>query len=469
MWSARKEQGRKSLPGPELPDHLWSMIAGIVGPKDWARVSGTCKAFHRTQFRLIEVQSNRLDELVWLSKRWRTAQALLIQPSSLEGNSASADAEILELMSAAGALWPHNLRHLSVHAPVGVNYTIFTAVPQWVQQVLSNTHKLEVLVLNGVWPVPVAQIPMTALKHLAMTATDGALPADWACIESLCCLETLHIAVPIRRSHGDECSTPASAMHLLGCSNLRALHVRNLVPADLAVPATCRVTLQGIVLLTDVVEITSGFWQGIMAILPACNVFSTRICRDSQLKILESALGQPLPKLEELELNCMNISADKAPLAFEIRGAMPRLTRLSIGNGGALINVFVRSCVHLRSLSLEGDHGISFTAVHEAAMFRDIEQVEMQWFSGHLELKDTLEVLLQDRSTETPIECTLNEREGNFKCLLGSAREGVKWQSTSLDMRLSGFSRHPYNCLSILKCGACEECLKQAGLLQMYR
>lgn len=98
MRSGEDKQDWNPQPGPELPDDLWSTIAGIVGHTDWVRVPGTCKAFWRAQLRGIEVQNNRPEELLWLSKRWSTAQALVIQPSSLEGSSASADAEILEHM-----------------------------------------------------------------------------------------------------------------------------------------------------------------------------------------------------------------------------------------------------------------------------------------------------------------------------------------------------------------------------------
>lgn len=106
--------------------------------------------------RIIELKSNRCDELFWLSKRWRTAEALVIQPASLQGRSASADAELLERMTVAGVLWPQNLRHLSVRAPIDMDFRNDTPVPQWVQQVINNTHKAEVLVLKFVRPVPTA-------------------------------------------------------------------------------------------------------------------------------------------------------------------------------------------------------------------------------------------------------------------------------------------------------------------------
>ncbi|BDA43735.1 hypothetical protein COCOBI_04-7500 [Coccomyxa sp. Obi] len=69
MRTRSKEAARRALPGPELPDEVWFVIAEMVGQKDWARASGTCKTFWKTQLRVITVQSNKHDELLWLSKR----------------------------------------------------------------------------------------------------------------------------------------------------------------------------------------------------------------------------------------------------------------------------------------------------------------------------------------------------------------------------------------------------------------
>lgn len=220
---------------------------------------------------------------------------------------------------------------------------------------------------------------------------------------------------------------------------------------DLAVPAACRVTFQGIVLF----RIGSGSRQGIMAMLRACSVCSIRLLIEegpsgiSQLSILETALGQPLLKLEELDIISNSLGAAHSP--FEMCGAMLRLTRLCIRGEGSPIHVIVRSPVYLRSLILQVHSDINFTPVHAASMFRDIEQVEMLWSGSQPQFILTLVPLLQARSRETPIEWKLHndyvdeyddlseeygvacKPVGEFKWLLVGDREVVRWQVPSSD------------------------------------
>lgn len=253
---------------------------------------------------------------------------------------------------------------------------------------------------------------------------------------------------------------------------------------DLAVPAACRVTFQGIVLF----RIGSGSRQGIMAMLRACSVCSIRLLIEegpsgiSQLSILETALGQPLLKLEELDIISNSLGAAHSP--FEMCGAMLRLTRLCIRGEGSPIHVIVRSPVYLRSLILQVHSDINFTPVHAASMFRDIEQVEMLWSGSQPQFILTLVPLLQARSRETPIEWNyimimlmstmifqrstglLVSLWGNLSgCWLAVGR--LLGGKSLLQTRCMANQR--IHCQSVLKCGACEGCLEQDSLLQLYR
>lgn len=136
----------------KLPLDLWQRIFALLSPKEWAKVSGTCRFFRGIQLGVLDMHVNSHNALRWAGKHWQASVRLgLVFKSGFEFSCLPP--EVLAL---------GNLQLLRVSA-----VTTDEACPMWLGSLLTSCKALQVLFIDCGYALPFLP-PLMHLRHLVL-------------------------------------------------------------------------------------------------------------------------------------------------------------------------------------------------------------------------------------------------------------------------------------------------------------
>lgn len=142
-----------------LPLELWQRILTFLSTKEWAKASGTCRAFRGIQLDVIDLDVKSHNALGWAGKQWHACSKL-----SLNLKAGFDCAYLPPEVAALGDLAVLRVFHSGV---LGNS----EAFPMWLGSLLSNCRALQALVLSSVQALPFLP-PLLHLRHLVLTLVD---------------------------------------------------------------------------------------------------------------------------------------------------------------------------------------------------------------------------------------------------------------------------------------------------------
>ncbi|EIE18828.1 hypothetical protein COCSUDRAFT_59759 [Coccomyxa subellipsoidea C-169] len=336
-----------------LPQEVWQKIASHLGVRNWAQVSGTCKATWNVELQDVRVyECDRLGNagVAWLLKRAQHARTLLI--GELFGEALQDFAlgllqspHSFTNLAALSLNREDNYRHKRTHEEAEALLMMWT----WLA---GQARQLQYLNLTLIQLKGLPRLPQ--LKHLQLHLKNGDCRRVARCMtDALPSLQTLHI-ICLNDSQDDGPELLLAAM-----TQLRSLALRGVLPASLALPESTQLHVR----VHDIHAARHPIW---ISLLPHLRTFHIDMQKeDSSFDAKENIplfLFGP-SSLETLIVSVRGFETVKAPI--QLRGSFLEVERLAIdtlddihvevpaGHGWRLVNFHTCKSLGIRLHDME--------------------------------------------------------------------------------------------------------------------
>ncbi|BDA43027.1 hypothetical protein COCOBI_04-0370 [Coccomyxa sp. Obi] len=233
-----------------LPVEVWKEVANHMSTRQWAKVSGTCRAMSQVQPRRIECLAARqqtpehlLDMLQWCINHWREAEKFGIKFGDVHMY------KMYKLMKSSSP--SEHLQQLafdfspSKEAEGRFDYIAIDKFAHiWLDPYLRQAAQLKALCLEGISEV-LPNLPLLdKLVHLSVGFRRPLKKHACIALQTLHSLETLCLDILFTsRQYEFEDVVEINGLDFTGCSKLRAVRVMMLEPEYLRLPPGCSLSV----------------------------------------------------------------------------------------------------------------------------------------------------------------------------------------------------------------------------------
>ena len=257
---------------PQLPQEVWTIIAGHMTVRDWVRISSACRTMHSVRLDTILAKPKSLAELLWVAKRWQHAWSLDLDFEPL----CSRRLFTQSCFNYRGEqLRPSELQALMFEqaAPFCVLQALSlnlgewwgsTGPQEWLFPMLVQSSQLRVLHLKMRKSV---MLPVLGqLTHLSVSSSH--LPHH--CTRGFGDLPRLQVLVLCIENYAEDNHARELNVHrgldLRQCKQLRALVLKNRMPISLQCPEGCSVCVE------SQVTLCAHHWEYLRKFCTACHL-----------------------------------------------------------------------------------------------------------------------------------------------------------------------------------------------------